>query len=197
MMIPSTIYGHQNPMTCPYCGNLEQRVLDSRPARDGLAIRRRRECARCDRRFTTFEEPERPRLFVVKRDGTRQEFDREKILDGLRIACRKRPVSIESLKEIASRIEYDLFQEFEEEVGTGQVGERVLKALFDLDSVAWVRFASVYRDFKNVEEFQEIVESVSLVLKVTKPKDSAEKVCSVSPSELSTTEATMGSGRSS
>lgn len=182
-------------MTCPYCGNIEQRVLDSRPARDGLAIRRRRECAVCDRRFTTFEEPERPRLFVVKRDGTRQEFDREKILDGLRIACRKRPVSIEALKEIASRIEYDLFQEFEEEVGTGQVGERVLKALFELDSVAWVRFASVYRDFKNVEEFQEIVESVSHVLKVTKPKDSAEKICSVSPPELSTTETSMGSGR--
>ncbi|HVL40358.1 MAG TPA: ATP cone domain-containing protein, partial [Fimbriimonadaceae bacterium] len=100
-------------MKCPYCGHEDQKVLDSRPARDGEAIRRRRECLGCERRFTTFEAPERPRLYVVKRDGTREEFNREKVLGSMLIACGKRPVPVETVREAAEFIERDVFQEFE------------------------------------------------------------------------------------
>ena len=144
-------------MKCPYCGFDEQRVLDSRPARDGGAIRRRRECESCSRRFTTFEEPERPRLMVVKRDGLRQEFDREKALNSMVVACRKRPVSLEELRDSVSRIERDLFDSFEGEVLSTEVGDRVMRTLADLDSVAFVRFASVYQEFDSPQQFAEMV----------------------------------------
>lgn len=146
-------------MQCPYCGHSEQKVLDSRPAREGEAIRRRRECMLCGRRFTTFEEFERPRLFVVKRDGSRAEFSREKVLSGMLVACHKRPVPIEVLKEAVAHIERDLIQEFEDEVPTTEIGERVVEALRKIDTVAFVRFASVYREFQTVSDFREIVES--------------------------------------
>jgi transcriptional repressor NrdR len=146
-------------MHCPYCGHSEQKVLDSRPAREGEAIRRRRECEACGRRFTTFEEPERPRLFVVKRDGARQEFSKEKVLAGMLVACHKRPVSVEALREAAASIERDLFQEFEDEVPSTEIGERVVEKLRQMDTVAFVRFASVYREFETVSDFREIVES--------------------------------------
>lgn len=146
-------------MQCPYCGHPEQKVLDSRPAREGEAIRRRRECIRCERRFTTFEEPERPRLFVVKRDGSRMEFSREKVLAGMLAACHKRRVPVDVLREAAERIERDLFQEFEDEVPSTQIGERVIETLRGIDTVAFVRFASVYREFETVSDFREIVES--------------------------------------
>ncbi len=152
-------------MKCPYCGNPEQRVLDSRPTRDELAIRRRRECMGCERRFTTFEQVERPRLFVVKRDGAREEFYREKILAGMVTACRKRPVAHDVLREIAERIERDLFDEFEPEVTSQQVGDRVMEALLELDQVAFVRFASVYQDFESASDFRSVVDSVRKITK--------------------------------
>jgi transcriptional repressor NrdR len=144
-------------MRCPFCGFIDQKVLDSRPARDGEAIRRRRECMGCGRRFTTFEEPEKPRLFVVKRDGSREEFSRDKALHSMLVACRKRRIPIEDLKEAVERIERDLHQEFEDEIPTHQIGERVLRALAEIDAVAYVRFASVYREFETLEDFEQIV----------------------------------------
>jgi transcriptional repressor NrdR len=150
-------------MKCPYCGSCEQKVLDSRPAREGEAIRRRRECDACGRRFTTFEAPERPRLFVVKRGGAREEFSREKVLGSMLVACGKRPVPIETVRAAAERIERDLFTEFEDEVPSTEVGERVMHALMGIDTVAYVRFASVYREFASLSDFREIVESVNAI----------------------------------
>lgn len=147
-------------MKCPYCGHSEQRVLDSRPARESEAIRRRRECLHCERRFTTFEEPEKPRLFVIKRGGGREEFHREKMLSGMVTACRKRPVTLEDLQDAAERVERDLFDLCETEVPSPEIGERVMAQLFRLDTVAYVRFASVYREFETLSDFIDIVESV-------------------------------------
>lgn len=148
-------------MRCPFCGHDDQKVLDSRPAREGEAIRRRRECTRCGRRFTTFEEPERPRFFVVKRSGAREDFSREKVLAGMLIACRKRPIAMETLRRAAESVERDLGRRYEDEVPTSFVGERVMEELKRLDTVAYVRFASVYREFQTVSDFREIVESVN------------------------------------
>jgi transcriptional repressor NrdR len=150
-------------MKCPYCGHEDQKVLDSRPARDGEAIRRRRECLRCERRFTTFEAPERPRLYVVKRDGTREEFNREKVLGSMLIACGKRPVPVETVREAAEFIERDVFQEFEDEVSSREIGDRVMRALKMIDPIAYVRYASVYKEFSSVEDFRDIVSSVTSV----------------------------------
>jgi transcriptional repressor NrdR len=147
-------------MRCPFCGFIDQKVLDSRPAREGDAIRRRRECLGCGRRFTTFEEPERPRLFVVKRGGAREEFSRDKCMSSMIIACRKRPVSVEELRAAVERIERDLFQEFEDEVPTKAIGEKVMRELSAIDTVAYVRFASVYREFDTVHDFASIVKEV-------------------------------------
>ncbi len=152
-------------MRCPFCGHTEHKVLDSRAARDGEGVRRRRECERCHRRFNTFEEPERPRLFIVKRDGSREEFSREKVFQSMLIACRKRPVSHEALLETAEAIERSLFDLNHHEVKSTEVGERVMDALSELDSVAYVRFASVYKEFETVRDFHEIVASVSSVQK--------------------------------
>ena len=147
-------------MHCPFCGYVDHKVLDSRPAKEGQAIRRRRECIACGRRFTTFEEFEKPRLFVVKRGGSREEFSKEKVFESMRIACRKRPVSVEALKASADRVERDLFQEFEEEIPAKSIGERVMRELRMLDEVAYVRFASVYRKFDTADDFAEFVDSV-------------------------------------
>lgn len=147
-------------MQCPFCGYIDQKVLDSRPARDGEAIRRRRECMRCSRRFTTFEEPERPRLFVIKRGGSRQEFSREKVLNSMLLACRKRPVDLETLRQASESVEREVFQEFEEEVPTAAIGQRVMEALLKIDTVGYIRFASVYLDFTTIDDFREIVASV-------------------------------------
>lgn len=147
-------------MRCPYCGSEDQKVLDSRPARDGDAIRRRRECLNCERRFTTFEEHERPRLYVVKRDGSRVEFSREKVLHSMLIACRKRPVSVEVLATAVERVERALFDRYEEEVPTHTIGQRVLDELAGVDVVAYVRFASVYLEFETAQDFVKIVEQV-------------------------------------
>ncbi|MCC6685518.1 MAG: transcriptional repressor NrdR [Fimbriimonadaceae bacterium] len=147
-------------MICPYCGGEEQKVLDSRDAKDGLAIRRRRECASCNRRFTTFEEPEKPRLFLVKRDGSREEFSREKVLRGAIVACRKRPVDHSRLLELAEGIERSLMDDGELEIPSAQIGRMVMERLLDVDEVAYVRFASVYEQFETPAEFSNIVDQI-------------------------------------
>lgn len=143
-------------MRCPYCGHEGQRVLDSRPARDGQAVRRRRECEACRRRYTTFEAPERPRLLVVKRNGAREPFDREKLVRSMVVACRKRPVPVDRLEQAADDIERALFDLCEAEVDSKEVGDRALRQLYAIDAVAFVRFASVYREFESVTEFERI-----------------------------------------
>lgn len=147
-------------MNCPYCGNDDLKVLDSRPARDGEAIRRRRECGNCRRRFTTFEGFEKPRLFVVKRDGAREEFERDKVMNSMVIACRKRRVPIEDLHNAIDRIERDLYQEYEDEVPSAVIGEAVMNELQGIDTVAYVRFASVYREFQTINDFREIINAM-------------------------------------
>ncbi|HEY3783356.1 MAG TPA: transcriptional regulator NrdR [Fimbriimonadaceae bacterium] len=153
-------------MKCPFCGFADQKVLDSRVAREGDAIRRRRECLRCDRRFTTYEAPERPRLYVVKRRGEREEFDREKILNSMLVACGKRPVPVETVRDAAARIERDCFQEYEDEMPSTHIGERVMRELMGIDTVAYVRFASVYKEFATISDFRRIVDDVNGVSKV-------------------------------
>lgn len=144
-------------MKCPYCGNIEQKVLDSRPARDGSAIRRRRECDHCNRRFTTFEEPEKPRLLVIKRSGARVDFDREKLLNSMVLACGKRPVTLESLQASCLQIERELFDSLEQEIPSTEIGNKVMAELAKLDSVGYIRYASVYREFEDPQEFADIV----------------------------------------
>ena len=132
-------------MKCPFCGYTESKVIDSRPAEEGATIRRRRECLACGKRFTTFEIIERLPLVVVKRDGSRQSFDKVKLINGMVRACEKRPVSLETLERIADEIEQELQSNLEREVSTVDVGEMVMKRLKSVDEVAYVRFASVYR----------------------------------------------------
>ncbi|MCC2669342.1 MAG: transcriptional regulator NrdR [Armatimonadetes bacterium] len=137
---------------------MEDKVLDSRVARDGDAIKRRRECLGCGRRFTTFEHIEERRVRVVKKDGRREPFDRQKILRGLDLACRKRPVSSETIERVAEEIERTLYDRGEQEVQATVIGEMIIEALRGLDPVAYVRFASVYRDFQDLTQFQELLE---------------------------------------
>ena len=142
-------------MKCPYCGYLESKVIDSRPAEEGTTIRRRRECLACRKRFTTYETIERLPLVVVKRDGSRQSFDRVKVINGLVRACEKRPVALSQLESIADEIENELQGALEREISTSEIGEMVMVRLKNLDEVAYVRFASVYRQFKDINTFME------------------------------------------
>lgn len=140
-------------MKCPYCGYAESKVIDSRPAEEGSTIRRRRECLACNKRFTTYEIIERLPLVVVKRDGSRQSFDKVKIINGLVRACEKRPVALEQLESIAMEIENELQSALEREISTAEIGEMVMTRLKGIDEVAYVRFASVYRQFKDINTF--------------------------------------------
>jgi len=140
-------------MKCPFCGHLEDKVIDSRSAGTGEVIRRRRECESCARRFTTYERVEDVLPTVVKKDGRREPFDRQKLLRGLRTACSKRPVSIERVEAIADSIEREVQEHEKREVTASELGERVMGHLRELDEVAYVRFASVYRSFRDVDEF--------------------------------------------
>lgn len=142
-------------MKCPYCANLESKVIDSRPAEEGASIRRRRECLACHRRFTTYETMESLPLMVIKKDGSRQSFDRSKVLRGLIRACEKRPVSFTTLEEIVNEIEQTLQNDMEREVSSSQIGELVMERLKKVDEVAYVRFASVYRQFKDINTFMQ------------------------------------------
>jgi len=142
-------------MKCPYCGHLEDRVIDSRPTDENEAIRRRRECTSCLKRFTTYEKVESIPLMVVKKDKTRQLFDREKLLNGLMRACEKRPVSMDDLEKMVDEIESQILNSLKREITTQEIGEMVMARLKDLDEVAYVRFASVYRQFKDINTFME------------------------------------------
>jgi transcriptional repressor NrdR len=140
-------------MKCPFCGYLDSKVVDSRPAEDGASIRRRRECLSCHKRFTTFEVMETLPVVVIKKDGSRQSFDRSKLLNGMIRACEKRPVPFETLEKIVDEIEQILQNEMNREVPSEQIGEMVMDRLKDVDEVAYVRFASVYRQFKDISTF--------------------------------------------
>ena len=140
-------------MKCPYCGNSESKVIDSRPADENSSIRRRRECLSCGKRFTTYETVESLPMVVVKKDGSRQSFDRRKVLGGMIRACEKRPVPLAELEKIAEEIEQDLQNSMEREISTEAIGEKVMERLRNVDQVAYVRFASVYRQFKDIDTF--------------------------------------------
>lgn len=142
-------------MRCPFCSTLEDKVVDSRVNRDGVMIRRRRECLKCGRRYTTYERVEETLPVVVKKDGRREPFDRAKILQGLKKACEKRPVPVTVLEEIADRVEKRIQELGEAEVPSRVIGEEVMAQLHHVDQVAYVRFASVYREFKDVTQFMD------------------------------------------
>jgi len=140
---------------CPYCGEIEDKVIDSRMAQDGDAIRRRRECLGCGRRFTTYERIGESLPLVVKKDGTREPYDRQKVVAGLHRACVKRPIDAAQIEEIASAVERELQEAGEPEIPSTRIGATILERLRSLDDVAYVRFASVYRDFGSIEQFLE------------------------------------------
>jgi transcriptional repressor NrdR len=142
-------------MKCPYCGSLRDRVIDSRQSKDGDVIRRRRLCLDCNKRFTSYERIEESVPVVIKKDGRREPFDRMKILNGLKKACEKRPVSVETLQKIVDTIEKKAMDTGESEIMSAWIGEEVMNHLRELDKVAYVRFASVYREFRDVKEFLE------------------------------------------
>ena len=144
-------------MKCPYCGAPDTKVIDSRPSDDDLRIRRRRECIECLKRFTTYEAVETTPLILIKKNGEREVFDREKILRSMLKACEKRPVSAEQLNQVCERVEKNLQNRLEKEIPTKTVGELVMEELRHLDKVAYIRFASVYRDFRDIDTFLDAI----------------------------------------
>ena len=147
-------------MRCVFCGNIESKVIDSRSADDGSSIRRRRECLNCGKRFTTYEKVEGIPLIVVKKDKTRQQFDREKLLNGLLRACEKRPISLDQLEQIIDEIEASIQNSLKREISSVEIGEMVMSRLKSIDEVAYVRFASVYRQFKDVNTFMDELKKI-------------------------------------
>ena len=147
-------------MKCPFCGYLEDKVVDSRESREGDAIRRRRECLKCEHRFTTYEQIERDILMVIKRDGRREEFSKDKLLQGIHRACQKRPVSEQAMAELSEKIFQNIHDNYQGEVPGLAIGERVMEGLRDLDKVAYIRFASVYRRFEEAGEFVQEVKKL-------------------------------------
>ena len=142
-------------MKCPYCGHMEDKVIDSRPTEEGGAIRRRRECIKCGARFTTYEKIENMPLMVVKKDGTRQIYDRNKVITCVMKACGKRPVSLDQAESLAVDVEQQLMNSMKREVPSSEIGELIMKRLKTLDEVAYVRYASVYRQFKDIDTFMD------------------------------------------
>lgn len=147
-------------MKCPFCGHQEDKVVDSRESGEGVSIRRRRECLKCERRFTTYEKIEEVPLKVVKKDNTREDYDRHKLLSGILKACEKRPVSMEQVETVVDEIERAIEKGHEQEVGSKEIGELVMEKLHNLDEVAYIRFASVYRQFKDVNEFMDVIKKL-------------------------------------
>ncbi len=147
-------------MKCPFCGHLETQVVETRLAEDGGFIRRRRQCSACEKRFTTYEKPEVSFPTIVKKDGRRIEYDRSKILGSLRLALRKRPVSTEQVDSAVERIEEQLLSKAQREVASNRLGELVMRELKKLDTVAYIRFASVYRSFEDIDDFRAMVDEV-------------------------------------
>jgi transcriptional repressor NrdR len=160
---------------CPFCNKIEDRVVDSRESRDSGTIRRRRECLGCGRRFTTYEKVEEVGYKVVKNDGTRQDFDRSKLLKGLEKACEKRPVSPKQLEEIADAAENLVAEREDREISTRELGAFLMERLHELDQVAYVRFASVYRRFEDVEEFMEELKGLLGKERAARPRGGASK----------------------
>ena len=161
-------------MKCPYCGKEDNRVIDSRPVEENNSVRRRRVCDGCGRRFTTYEKVEMIPLVVIKKDNNRETYDRSKIEGGILRACHKRPVSVNQIKRAVDEIETEIFEREEKEISSREIGEMVMAKVHDLDAVAYVRFASVYREFKDVESFMDELEKV---LKT----DNAKKALSAAP----------------
>ena len=147
-------------MKCPFCSHLEDKVIDSRLSKDGDVIRRRRECLKCEGRFTSYERVEEVLPLVIKKDGSRQPFDRQKILHGLEKACEKRPVGVETMEALVARIEKKLQESGEKEIPSSRIGEEIMDGLRGIDEVAYVRFASVYRQFKDITEFMEEIKGL-------------------------------------
>jgi transcriptional repressor NrdR len=148
-------------MICPFCGFREDKVIDSRESKEGDSIRRRRQCLSCERRYTTYERCDEVPYMVIKKDGRREKFDRQKVLNGLLRACEKRPVSMGKLADLVNHIEAILFENPDREISTTQIGEELMTSLKALDKIAYVRFASVYRDFQDVAEFLRELTNVS------------------------------------
>lgn len=142
-------------MKCPYCGYEDSKVVDSRPADEGESIRRRRECLQCSKRFTTYETVEKTPVMIIKRDNTREPYNRQKLLNGIMRACEKRPISIEKIDEIIEKVETRIYGQMEREISSKLVGEYTMEYLKDVDEVAYVRFASVTRQFKDIHTFME------------------------------------------
>ncbi|MBS1785787.1 MAG: transcriptional repressor NrdR [Acidobacteria bacterium] len=163
-------------MRCPFCGHLEDKVVDSRESREGEAIRRRRECLACSRRFTSYERVEEVPIVVVKKDGRREPFDRAKLLKGLLAACQKRPVSLARLEDLATDIQAKLLERPDREIRARDLGEVVMDELKGLDQVAYVRFASVYRDFKDLPDFVKALEEVLIHREGGSPAPAAPRV---------------------
>ena len=159
-------------MKCPFCGCLNDKVLQSRSVKDGEVVRRRRECSACGKRFTTFEQV---RVMVVKRDGRTEPFDRGKVMRGMAVACEKRPVSADVLEEITDRIEREIIDMGVMEIESAKIGEMVMQALRKVDQVAYVRFASVYRQFEDIGQFKEIVEGLGKRKRSRKSKVESQK----------------------
>nr|HID57905.1 transcriptional repressor NrdR [Desulfobacterales bacterium] len=155
-------------MKCPFCGEIDSKVIDSRISREGLAVRRRRECMACSRRFTTYERIEEMPITMIKKDGRREPFDRNKILMGIEKACQKRPVSVNTIEQLVDDLERELQEIGEKEISTSVVGEMVMARLHELDTVAYVRFASVYREFKDINDF---MEELKVLLNSAKEKE--------------------------
>ncbi len=159
-------------MKCPFCGHDDTRVVDSRLGKEGNNIRRRRECVKCERRFTTYERVEESLPLVVKKDGRREVFDRQKIIAGMQRACEKRPVSIATIEQVVDRLEQKLQESGDKEIPASRVGEAVMEALQTIDEVAYVRFASVYRQFRDINEF--MAELSDILAKGTGAKNPTE-----------------------
>ena len=140
-------------MKCPYCSHLKDRVIDSRSSNENRSVRRRRECMKCKRRFTTYESVEEISMMVVKRDGRRESFDRNKITSGILKACEKRPVSLQKVEDLVDKVERELYKKYEKEIKVEAIGELAMERLHKIDEVAYVRFASVYRQFKDINAF--------------------------------------------
>ncbi|MBI2870317.1 MAG: transcriptional repressor NrdR [Candidatus Omnitrophica bacterium] len=147
-------------MKCPFCNHQEDKVVDSRSSQEGLLVRRRRECLGCHRRFTTYERVEEVSLMVIKKDGRREPFDRGKILTGVVKACEKRPVSLEKIEALVAEVEQACEREFEREVRSSDIGELLMRGLAQMDEVAYVRFASVYRQFRDINQFMDELKGI-------------------------------------
>ena len=142
-------------MKCPFCSDLENKVMDSRLTNDGLAVRRRRECIECKKRFTTYERVEEVNFLVVKKDGSKEVFDKSKLIHGMLKACEKRPISVDVIEGFISNLEREFQERGDKEISSTEIGEKVIRKLYEVDEVAYVRFASVYRSFKDVNQFMD------------------------------------------